>query len=354
MLGISVQGDRFKHFMRLIQDRAARRFVHAAGLHPHKAVLHHIHEPDTVLSAQFVQRGHHLHSVFLFAVQRYGNAFLESDGQKRRLVGGFHRGHAHLQEPFFVILRHIRRIFQIQPFVRKVPQVLVLAVIRLAVDLQRYVVCFRVFDLLFSRLDIPDPPGRNDLHVGCERLDGEFKPHLVVPLARTTVTNRVRAFAYGDLRQFLGDDRSGKRRSQKVLSFVHRARFERRIDVFFDENFFQIHDDQFACARLDRFFFQIVQFARLSHVAADRDDLRIVVVFFQPRYNNGRIQSARIRQHDFFDFFVSCHFFLLLSSFFGTSYCILPFSLCQTKHGIFFVFYKIFLHKIGLSFLFFA
>lgn len=47
---------------------------------------------------------------------------------------------------------------------------------------------------------------------------------------------------------------------------------------------------------------QAFQLTFLAHIAADGDDLAVVVMLFQSRNDDGRIQTAGICQHDLFDF----------------------------------------------------
>ena len=93
---------------------------------------------------------------------------------------------------------------------------------------------------------------------------------------------------YGDVEQIL---------------FILRACLHRGNYVFVYEFVRQVFHVQLGRTRLQRLFFQAVQLVRLPNVAADRDNLAIVVVFLQPRNDNGRIQTARICKYYFFDVF---------------------------------------------------
>ena len=53
------------------EQRAARGFVDAAGLHAHEAGLDDVKPPDAVVAAVLVQRGEHRRRGHLLAVDRH-------------------------------------------------------------------------------------------------------------------------------------------------------------------------------------------------------------------------------------------------------------------------------------------
>ena len=120
-----------------------------------------------------------------------------------------------------------------------------------------------------------------------------------------------RPLFFGDLDDTLGDDGAREGGAQEVLVLVHRARLHGGIDVVFDELFAQILDIQLGSARLERLLFQPFQLALLPYVGGDGDDFAVVIVLFQPRDDDGRIQPAGIRKNNFFDFLF--HFVCFLS-----------------------------------------
>ncbi len=110
-----------------VQDRAARRLVHAARLHAHQAVLHHVGAADAVDAAQLVQPRHQLDGAAGHAVDALRDALLEVDLHVLRLVGSLLRRagqHEH------VLVRLVPRIFQDAALVADVPDVAVAAVDR--------------------------------------------------------------------------------------------------------------------------------------------------------------------------------------------------------------------------------
>ncbi len=74
------------------------------------------------------------------------------------------------------------------------PQVLVLGVVGLTVDLQGDVVCLGVVDLLVTALDVPLTPRSDDGHVRSQCLYGQLETNLVVALAGAAVADGIGAF----------------------------------------------------------------------------------------------------------------------------------------------------------------
>jgi hypothetical protein len=82
------------------------------------------------------------------------------DGDVGRGVGGLLGGNAQLQEARLIVLRLQGRLFEVEALMAQVPQVLVLGVVGLTVDLQGDVVGLGVVDLLVTALDAPLTTGR--------------------------------------------------------------------------------------------------------------------------------------------------------------------------------------------------
>ena len=55
-----------------------------------------------------------------------------------------------------------------------------------------------VVDLLVPALDVPLPPGGDDLHLRGEALDGQLEADLVVAFSGAAVTDGVRPLLLGD------------------------------------------------------------------------------------------------------------------------------------------------------------
>src|ERR1700728_174845 len=83
--------------------------------------------------------------------------------------------------------------------------------------------------------------------------------------------------------------------------FVHRARAQCGPDVVAHEFFAKVFDGGAGGARGERFFVGRLQVFLLSYVA-DHGDYFAVVVFFQPRDDDGSVQASGVCQHDLFWF----------------------------------------------------
>ena len=207
---------------------------------------------------------------------------------------------AQLQEARLFVLGLVARVFQIQALVAEMPQVFVLGVVGLPGDFQGDVVGLGVVDFLIPALDVPLPPGGDDLHVGVEVHDGQLKPDLVVALAGAAVADRVGPFGFGDLHHPLGQHRPGKAGAQQIALIVG-AGLHGGDDVVVHKFVGQILDVQLAGPRGLGPGLQVLQLAGLADVAADGDHFAVVVVFFQPGDDDGGVQAAGIGQNHFFD-----------------------------------------------------
>ncbi len=157
-----------------------------------------------------------------------------------------------------------------------------------------------VVDFLVPGLNVPLPPGGDDLHVRSKPLDGQLKADLVVSLAGGAVGDGVGPLGQGDLGQLLADDRPGKGGAQKV-GFVLGPHFQGGDDDVLHHLVHQVRHNQLAGAGGQGLFFQTLQLIVLAHVAGHGDDLGVIIVFLQPGDNDGCIQAAGIGQDDFLD-----------------------------------------------------
>ena len=182
----------------------------------------------------------------------------------------------------------------------QVPQVLVLGVVGLAADLQRDVVGLGVVDLLIAALDIPLAPRGDDLQVRGKVHDGQLETHLVVALAGAAVADGVGTLGAGDLHHALCQDGPREAGAQQVALIVGTG-LHGGDDVILHEFIGQIFHIQLGSAACLGALLQTFQLTLLAHIAADCNDLAVVVMLFQPRDDDGRIQTTGISQHDFFD-----------------------------------------------------
>ena len=137
-----------------------------------------------------------------------------------------------------------------------------------------------------------------------QRLVGELETHLVVALAGAAVRQRVAAGGERHLHLPLGEQRAGDRGAEQVLMLVNASRAHQAPQILRDELFAQVGDVHFGCARGEGFLLQAAELvAPLADVAAHRDHLA-VVVFLEPGNDDGRVQTAGIREGYFFRFHV--------------------------------------------------
>ena len=163
----------------------------------------------------------------------------------------------------------------------------------------------RVFDLFLSRLDRPLSPRRDDLHIRRKRLDGQLKANLVVALAGAAVADRVRALGLCDLHKALCNAGAGVRGAEEVV-LVLGVRLEAGPNVVFNIILLEVFDVELRGAGLNRLLLEAVELRALAHVAGNRDNLAVIVVFLEPRDNDRCVEAAGIGENDLFDFL--CHF----------------------------------------------
>ena len=147
-------------------------------------------------------------------------------------------------------------------------------------------------------------PGGDDVDGRIERDEGQFKSDLVVALSGGAVRYGIRAFEMSDLNLALGNERPGQRRAQQIRSFVNRVGAQRRKDEVAGEFLLQVVDVDFAGAGAEGLFLQPGKFLLLSHVGREADHLAFIR-FDQPADDDGSVQTAGIRQYNFFNFI--CH-----------------------------------------------
>ena len=203
----------------------------------------------------------------------------------------------------FIVHRFVGRVLEIEPLVGEVPHVLVLGVVGLAGNLQRDVMRFGVRNFILPAFEVPDPPRRDDRHVGGECLDGQLKPDLVVALSGAAVADGVGALCLGDLDDPLGDQRPCEGGSQQIFAFIDRPRLDGRYDEILGEFIGKVFDIELRCAGLEGFFLKPVEFRALADVGGYGDDLA-AVVFLEPGDDHRGVKPAGICQNNFFKL---CH-----------------------------------------------
>ncbi len=185
----------------------------------------------------------------------------------------------------------------------QMPQVLVLGVVGLTVDLQGHVVSLGVIDLLITALDVPLTPRGDDGHLGGQRLQGQLKADLVVTFAGAAVADSVGVLLLGDVGQSSGDAGTCVGGAQQVVLILG-VGLQAGPDVVFDVVLLQVEDVQLGSAGLDGLLLQAIQFGTLANVTGNGNDFAVVVVFFQPGNDDGSVQTAGVCQNDLFNIFL--------------------------------------------------
>jgi A/G-specific adenine glycosylase len=106
------------------------------------------------------------------------------------------------------------------------------------------------------------------------------------------------AFLQGNFDHPLGNDGAGEGCAEQILALIYGPRLQCGPDEVRHELLFQILDVYLACARPYGLFIEWGEFLALAHVRGHRDDLTVIVLF-EPRDNDGRIQPAGISEDDF-------------------------------------------------------
>jgi hypothetical protein len=163
-----------------------------------------------------------------------------------------------------------------------------------------HAVLVRIRQELVPGQQVPFAPGRDDLHVGHQGIRAEFETNLVVALAGCAVGYRVGSGLACDLDQALGDQRTGDRGAQKILSLVQRVRPEHRKHEIADEFFTQILDVNLADTEFPGFPARRLDFLALPYVGRESHDFTVIGVL-QPFQDDRCVQPAGIGEHDFAD-----------------------------------------------------
>ena len=98
-------------------------------------------------------------------------------------------------------------------------------------------------------------------------------------------------FLESDLCEFLADDRSCKSCAEHI-SLILSSHLDRWNDDFFYHLICKVCNDQLACSCLESLFLKSLELISLSYVAADCDDLRIVVVLLEPWNDDGSVETS--------------------------------------------------------------
>src|SRR5690606_24716000 len=181
MHGAAVDGDALDGAVPVPQDRAARRFVKAARLHPDITDLADIEPANAVLRAEAVEFAQELIRLHRLAVDGDEIAALEAKRNGLRLIRGFFRRDGAAIATLGDDLRHFDiRIFERQAFARRVQQVRVDRERRglLLALRNRDAVLLGVGDEVRAALKLPLAPRRDDLRVRLQRVIADLEADL--------------------------------------------------------------------------------------------------------------------------------------------------------------------------------
>ena len=149
-------------------------------------------------------------------------------------------------------------------------------------------------------LEVPLPPGGDDMDVGLQGVVAELEPDLVIALAGGTMADGVRAGLAGDVDLLLGDQGPGDGGAQQVLALIDRVGPEHGEDVVADEFLAHVLDEDvlgldpggqgLGPGRLD--------LLALAEVGGEGHHLA-AVFGLQPLQDDRGIKTARIGKDDF-------------------------------------------------------
>ena len=161
-----------------------------------------------------------------------------------------------------------------------------------------------ILNLSTAGIQIPLTPRSDQRDIRRQSLYRQLETNLVVTLARSTMSDSIRAFLLSDLDEFLCDDRTGKRRAEQVFILIDSTSLERRPYIFFQELFLEISDIDLGSTRLQGFIMNGIEFIALTDIGAGSDDFAAIIVFFEPGDDNGGIKTTGVSEYDFLDLFL--------------------------------------------------
>jgi len=275
-----IQAQIFQLAMRVEQNRSARVFINAAGLHADDTVLDDVDDADAVCAAQFIELPDNVCRLHFLAIDGNRDAFFKIHRDGRFFVRSFFRSDA--EHEHVIVVGFICRIFQLKAFVTDVPQVAVAAVAVGMVEGKIDALALAVFDFIFTGLELPDvghAPRSDDADVRSQGLDAELETDLVISLAGCAVADRGRVFLAGNFDQLLGDGRTCHRRAEEIFIFIDSTCFDARHDVVFREVVGDVFNIKLGGTGELGAFLKTVQLASLAAVHAAADDVVVEILF---------------------------------------------------------------------------
>ena len=160
-------------------------------------------------------------------------------------------------------------------------------------------------DLIGTGKQIPLANRGQNLQRRIEHGDAGFETHLVIALARATVGDILCTELVRSIHKMLRDQRTGKRRHQRILVLVHSIRRKRLRQIFLREHLAHIHYDALERADAQSLFLDFLKtIVLLPHIANHGDDVQIHFIL-QPLYAARCIKTTGICEYYFV--FLLCH-----------------------------------------------
>ena len=290
----SVECQIFQFSVGIHDDSTTGIFINATALKADETVFYEIDNANTVSGTNSIQFRYQFEGIHLFAVNSNRNPFFKLQFYIFRCIRCFFRLR---RNHVYHIFRSICRIFQIITFVAQMPDVPVHAVgirIFFRFVINRHIMCFRIFDFIFTGFKIPHSPRCNQFDFWSQRFNRQFEPYLVVAFSCSAVGNSVSAFFFGNFYEFFGNQRPGKGCTQEIFAFIYSVRFHAGPYIVFHKFFFNIHNVCFGSTGFDSLLFNGFKIIRLSYVSAGCNNFCTGIVFLQPGNNAGCIQTTGI------------------------------------------------------------
>ena len=160
-------------------------------------------------------------------------------------------------------------------------------------------------DLIGTGKQIPLANRGQNLQRRIEHGDAGFETHLIIALARASVGDILCTELVRSIHKMLRDQRTGKRRHQRILVLVHSIRRKRLRQIFLREHLAHIHHDALERADAQSLFLDFLKaIVLLPHIANHGDDVQVHFIL-QPFYATRCIKTTGICEYYFV--FLLCH-----------------------------------------------
>ena len=170
----------------------------------------------------------------------------------------------------------------------------------------RHTMCFCISHFIFTGLHIPDTPWSDDLHVRSQSFDGEFETNLVIAFAGRTVADGISAIFLCHVDEAFADQWTSEGGTEQVLAFITAICLKDFVCIFFNEFFANIKGLCIFSTGCERLLVDGFEVFRLSQIYGAGNDFT-AIGFFQPRNDNGGIQTTGICKNYFLYAFNICH-----------------------------------------------